>query len=121
VIAVTTTSITLGAALLMRIVDRDEFPTIGGSLWWAVQTVTTVGYGDHVPASTGGRLVAALVMLQGIGLVTVITASITSSFVAGFHGHRHIGDDAPAAVAKQLHEIDARLARIEAAVAERET
>ena len=46
-----------------------------------VQTVTTVGYGDHVPTSTTGRLIAALVMIGGIGLLTVITAAITSMFI----------------------------------------
>ena len=47
-----------------------------------MQTVTTVGYGDHVPETAIGQLVAALVMLLGIGFLTVITASITSTFVA---------------------------------------
>ena len=51
----------------MRVTDAREFPNIGDGLWWAVQTVTTVGYGDRVPTSPGGRLIAALVMLVGIG------------------------------------------------------
>ena len=66
----------------MTVVDRDGFPTIGSGLWWAVQTVTTVGYGDHVPTNAAGQIMAALVMLLGIGFVTVITASITGAFVA---------------------------------------
>ena len=81
IIAVVTTTITVGAGLLMTVVDRHEFPSIGTGLWWAVQTVTTVGYGDHVPANATGRLLASVVMLFGIGFVTVITASITSAFV----------------------------------------
>src|SRR6185503_13084708 len=76
IIAAVTTAITIGAGLLMTVVDRHDFPTIGGGLWWAVQTVTTVGYGDKVPVTTAGRILAAIVMLQGIGLVTVITAAI---------------------------------------------
>ena len=66
----------------MTVADHDNFPTIGSGLWWAAQTVTTVGYGDHVPTSFVGQLVAVLVMLLGIGFLTVITASITSTFVA---------------------------------------
>jgi voltage-gated potassium channel len=82
VIATVTTTITILAGVLMRFVDHDNFGTIGTGMWWAVQTVTTVGYGDDVPTTTAGRLLAALVMLLGIGFVTVITASITGAFVA---------------------------------------
>ena len=73
----------------MRFADHDNFPTIGAGLWWAVQTVTTVGYGDHVPTSVVGRLLAAVVMLLGIGFVTVITASITGAFVARSRREQH--------------------------------
>ena len=82
VIATASTAITLAAGLLMTFVDGENFPSIGSGLWWAVQTVTTVGYGDTVPTSLTGRLVAVFVMLFGIGFLTVITASITSTFVA---------------------------------------
>ena len=81
VIATTTTAITVGSAFLMTIVDQ-EYPSVGSGLWWAVQTVTTVGYGDHTPVTDSGRLVAAFVMLVGIGFLTVITAAITSTFVS---------------------------------------
>ena len=77
-----TTAITLGAAILMTVVDHDNFPSIGSGLWWAVQTVTTVGYGDDVPTTVAGQFIAALVMLLGIGFLTVITAAITSTFVS---------------------------------------
>jgi voltage-gated potassium channel Kch len=118
VIASVTTSITVCAGLAMTVLDREGFPSIGSALWWAVQTVTTVGYGDNVPQTTAGRLVAALVMLLGIGFVTVITASITSSFVARQNRQQTAaGDDAP--YAEQLQRIDERLARIEAALEER--
>src|SRR6476619_3032871 len=74
VIATATTSMTLAAGLLMRVVDHDNFPSFGSGLWWAVQTVTTVGYGDEVPTNASGPLLAALVMLLGSGYLTVITA-----------------------------------------------
>jgi voltage-gated potassium channel len=115
IIAAVTTAITIGAGLLMTVVDRHDFPTIGGGLWWAVQTVTTVGYGDKVPVTTAGRILAAIVMLQGIGLVTVITAAITSSFVGR---QRARSDSGP--TAEELASIDARLGRIEAALAARD-
>ena len=114
VIGVVTTSITVVAGLLMTVIDHKNFPSIGGGLWWAVQTVTTVGYGDEVPTSDAGRLLAALVMLLGIGFITVITASITGAFVQHRQGRKEPGDAADTAV--HLQSIDARLDRIEAAL-----
>ena len=59
-------------------------------MWWAVQTVTTVGYGDHVPETDAGQILAAAVMLLGIGFITVITASITGAFVARSRREQHL-------------------------------
>ena len=118
VIATVSTSITVGAGLLMTVADHNNFPSIGSGLWWAVQTVTTVGYGDHVPATIAGRLVAAFVMLVGIGFLTVITAAITSTFVA--RARRELAPSgAPTATAEQLQQIAARLERIETALTDR--
>ena len=50
----------------MTILDRENYPSIGLA-WWVVQTTTTVGYGDIVPTTYVGRLLAAFVMLVGIG------------------------------------------------------
>jgi len=118
VIASVTTSITVVAGMLMTVFDRDGFPTLGSGLWWAVQTVTTVGYGDHVPTTRLGQIVASIVMLIGIGFVTVITASITGAFVARSRREQHL-EGGDAASADQLRQIDERLARIEAALGER--
>ena len=82
VIATTTIVVTAAAAILMTLVDEENYPSIGSGLWWAIQTTTTVGYGDNVPTTAAGRVVASLVMLFGIGFLTVITAAITSTFVA---------------------------------------
>jgi voltage-gated potassium channel Kch len=102
---------TVVAGLLVTVLDSETFPSIGSGLWWAVQTVTTVGYGDEIPMSLAGRLVAALVMLVGIGFLTVITASITSTFVSR---SRREPSGAETAVAEQLRQLDSRLERIEA-------
>ena len=113
VIATAATVMTVGAGLLVTVVDRESFPSIGSGLWWAVQTVTTVGYGDNIPMNLAGRLVAVLVMLLGIGFLTVITASITGTFVSR---SRHEPSDAETAMAEQLRRVDNRLERIEAAL-----
>jgi voltage-gated potassium channel len=115
VIASVTTVMTILAGWLMTVVDRSGFPTIGSGMWWAVQTVTTVGYGDHVPETRLGQGMAAVVMLLGIGFVTVITASITGSFVARSRREQHLEGPLPSN-AEDLQEIIDRLERIEAAL-----
>jgi len=82
VIVLVTGSIVVGAGVLISVIDHEEYPSIGLGLWWALQTVTTVGYGDVTPAQVSGRIVGAVVMLQGIALLAIVTAVITSTFVA---------------------------------------
>jgi voltage-gated potassium channel len=113
VIAATSLVITVATGFLMTVVDRDQFPSIGSGLWWAVQTTTTVGYGDNVPTTLAGRLLAALVMLVGIGFLTVITAAITSTFVSRSR-LEPAPSDAETSIAEQLRQINTRLERIEA-------
>ena len=71
----------IAGGVVIHLVDGDEFPGIGTGLWWALQTVTTVGYGDVAPQDTVGRLVGAVIMLESIAFVAIVTAAITSSFV----------------------------------------
>ena len=120
VIATVTTIATLGFGLLMTAIDHKNFTTLGQGLWWSVQTVTTVGYGDVVPTNASGRLVAALVMLLGLAFLAVITAAITSSFVArATEAAIGTGDSAAPATADDVCEINKRLDRIEALLRER--
>ncbi len=82
VIVWTTALIVVASGLLMRLLDHKEYPNIFIGMWWAVQTVTTVGYGDVTPKALGGRIVATFVMLEAIALLAIVTAAITSTFVA---------------------------------------
>ena len=116
VIATATIAITLASAALMTVIDREHYPSLGSGLWWAVQTTTTVGYGDVVPTTAAGRFLAALVMLFGIGFLTVITAAITSTFVSRT-AQRADGIGAEAPTAEQVRGLDKRLELIEAALA----
>jgi voltage-gated potassium channel len=77
--------------------------TFGDALWWAVVTLTTVGYGDRFPVTSGGRAVAVVLMLVGIGLLGVITANIAAFFVSK-------GD---ATDRRRLQLLEVRLERIE--------
>jgi voltage-gated potassium channel Kch len=82
VIVAATVVVVVGAGVLIWLIDRDEYPTVGIGLWWSLQTVTTVGYGDVVPSALSGRLVGAVVMLYGLAFLAIVTAVITSTFVA---------------------------------------
>ena len=72
IVSVTGVLVVIGAVVI-RIFDPKQYPTMGGALWFTVQTVTTVGYGDNAPVSWIGRSVATVVMLVSIGLTTVVT------------------------------------------------
>lgn len=114
IIAGATIVITVAGGILERMVDHREFPTIGKGLWFALQTVTTVGYGDVTPTQTGGRVIAALVMLTGIGFLAVVTASVTAALVES--SRRRYAAKADAGIERQLSEVSDRLARIEASL-----
>jgi voltage-gated potassium channel Kch len=82
-VIVTATAIVVGiGGVLMRVFDRHEYPNVGRGLWWAMQTVTTVGYGDVTPKNLSGRLIATAMMLWGIAFLSILIAAITSTFVA---------------------------------------
>ena len=68
-------------AIVMRIVDPDNFPTLGLATWWALQTVTTVGYGDVVPTNDVGRVIGSIEMVIGISFITFLTAGVTSTVI----------------------------------------
>ena len=73
------------SAVQITIVERSaegsNIKNFGDGLWWAITTVTTVGYGDRFPITTEGKALAVLLMIMGISLVGVITASFASWFV----------------------------------------
>jgi voltage-gated potassium channel len=73
-------SVFVAAAIVERVEGPPTFATYGDSLWWAMVTVTTVGYGDLVPQTTPGRVVAVTLMLMGIGLLGTVAASLASFF-----------------------------------------
>ena len=87
-------------------------------MWWALQTVTTVGYGDVTPENVAGRFVAGAVMLAGVALVAIVTAAVTSSFVARVQEQHRAEDATEEDLAEQrldarLDDITAQLDRVE--------
>jgi voltage-gated potassium channel len=72
------------AATLVHMLERDLQPKVFGnipeSLWWAVVTLTTTGYGDVVPQTVGGRMVGSLVMVSGIVVLALLTGILATGF-----------------------------------------
>ena len=118
VMVVATVLIVLGGGLVVWVFDGHDFPDYGGALWYTLQTVTTVGYGDKVPTEGIGRLVGAVVMIIAVALIAIITASITSTFVEASQRRQRKGQqedtrDSFEVVDERLVEIGARLSAIE--------
>ena len=78
----TTVVVVIVCGVVISLVDRKDFPSVWLGLWWAIGTVSTVGYGDVVPVQIGGRIIAAIVMIVGIGFLSLITASVASALVS---------------------------------------
>ena len=88
VIVTATTVVVVAGGVLMRLLDHGEYADIWVGMWWALQTVTTVGYGDVTPKEPVGRIIATFVMLQGIAFLAITTAAITST---SSRGHQRSG------------------------------
>jgi voltage-gated potassium channel Kch len=110
-IAVVTVAVALAGGLAITLLDRDEFPTLGSGMWWSLQTITTVGYGDHVPKDAFGQIVAGVVMVTGIGFISVVTASISAAFVESARRRRQESDDS---VIERLERIERALEELKA-------
>jgi voltage-gated potassium channel len=93
--------------VLEHLLDDQTFPTVWLGMWWALQTVTTVGYGDVVPQNGIGRAIASLLLLGGLALLSVVTATITSRFVARAQRNAYV--DAEAELLTEIRALRARV------------
>jgi len=97
-----------------RLIDPKTFHSVWLGMWWAIETVTTVGYGDVVPDQTAGKVIAGFLMLGGLSLLSVITAAITSGFVSRAETRRRSTGEDPVIekldqLALELHAVKAQL------------
>jgi voltage-gated potassium channel Kch len=101
------------AGALERIVEPDTFTSLGLAYWWAVVTVTTVGYGDIVPESVPGRIVGSMLMLLGISLIPTLTSVVVSTFIGKQNrAQREQIERQGQELAATLERIEANLARL---------
>jgi Ion channel len=80
-LSVTFLGLAVAGAIAIRFLDHDSFPTYGSAFWWALQTVTTVGYGDVVPTGTAGKVIGSIEMVLGVSFISFLTAGVTSAVV----------------------------------------
>jgi voltage-gated potassium channel len=86
---------------------------VGEGLWWALATVTTVGYGDLVPSSAAGRFVGAALMLLGIAALAFVTATMASVIVGEVKTEEELIEREESEILALLGELSERLARLE--------
>src|SRR5207237_5183395 len=98
--------ITIAGGIFVRLLDHKDFGSLGQGMWWAVQTVTTVGYGDVVPHSSVGRAIGSVVMVTGIAFIALVTASVTAMLIEQAR-QRHEAPEDP--LAARLDELGTRL------------
>jgi hypothetical protein len=123
VIVTATFIVVVGGGIAIRAIDHREYSSVWEGMWWSLQTVTTVGYGDVTPKDAGGKLVGAVVMLEGIAFLAIITAAITSTFVARAQREQQSREQAEDRVEEgprdpQLEQMAARLERVESLLLE---
>jgi voltage-gated potassium channel len=90
-----------------RLIDPKTFHSVWLGMWWAIETVTTVGYGDIIPQQTAGKLLAGILMLGGLSLIAVLTAAITSGFVSRAQAQAQQASDDP--LMQKLDQLAAQL------------
>jgi len=106
----TTVGLTILFGVLISLVDRKEFPSVWLGMWWAIQTVTTLGYGDIVPAQITGRILAAATMIVGIAFLSLITATVASVLVS--RASQDVGGEEAELIAA-LKRVEQRLESLE--------
>jgi len=121
-LALTFVFLSLAGGILIKLADHENFPTFGLGIWWALQTVTTVGYGDVVPTTLLGRVIGGVVMVIGIAFISFVTAGVTSVLVqqaarAESAADREHREEIAQRIVGELDEVEKRLDAIDAKLA----
>ena len=108
----------LAGGVAIRFFDESSFPTFGQAIWWALQTVTTVGYGDVVPAGSAGKVIGGIEMILGVSFISFLTAGVTSVIVQRAQDRRHAEERARMELEFQrlagaLEDVRAAIGRLE--------
>jgi voltage-gated potassium channel Kch len=116
VVTTVSTLIVLASGSALWLLERDRpnstVRSWGDALWWSISTMTTVGYGDHVPVTTSGRLIGAAVMVVGVAVIGAVAAIV--ALAVALHVALQEEQAFQAEAATLEHRVEVRLARIEA-------
>jgi voltage-gated potassium channel len=108
--------LTFGAGVAVWAVEADEpnrnIENVADGLWWAITTLTTVGYGNRFPTSPLGRGIAAVLMLIGVGVFGLLAASLASFFLERRRGQKPESSDRLADILERLDRIERALAQL---------
>ena len=108
--ALGTAIVVVGGGTALATVEPAQRLSDWDGVWWAIETVTTVGYGDIYPKTTAGRIIGIVVMVSGVGFVALLTGALAQRFVLG--GGAPEGDEPPRAdpeLAGKLEEVAGKL------------
>jgi voltage-gated potassium channel len=97
-----------------RRAEEPNITSVADALWWAVTTVTTVGYGDRYPTTGVGRLIAVTLMIVGIALLGVVTATVAAWFVGRLQDVKDAEERTDATLADVVAELRELRAQVEA-------
>ena len=107
--AVLTLIAVLGGGAAFAAVEKDDDLSGWDGVWWAIQTVTTVGYGDTPVETDAGRIIAICLMITGIGFVAVLTAAAAERFMRGRRAEEERARSERQAIERRLDHIIDRL------------
>jgi len=101
----------IGVLMFEQQSPNANIKTAGDAIWWSVTTITTVGYGDKYPVTTGGRIVAMILMVSGIGIFGTLSGLAASYFLHAKPANPEPDKDEVLARLKAIEEKIDRLAR----------
>lgn len=114
-VAGVTGSAVLLAGWLVSKLEPERFDHVGEGLWWAITTITTVGYGDLVPGTAAGRMVGAGLMLVGIAALAFVTATMATVILGEVRAEEQLIQREESEILSVLSELNERLERLEQA------
>lgn len=111
-------SVLLGLCAALAVLDAERtsseanIATFGDAIWWAMTTMTTVGYGDQFPVTATGRIVGVALMVAGIALLGVVTATFASWLIDAVRAEQEAGQDQIEDLRGEVRELHAKIDRL---------